>query len=97
MPTVDFSLQVRRPPTSVGAVSWGQEQVGGWLSGRKRVRPTDGWMNARRSLAIGGYSQPDSGPSWLGCGQGWACGVEWEWVWSVGMGGEVAEVDVMVG
>jgi hypothetical protein len=52
MPTVDVSLQVRRPPTSVGAVSWGQEQVGGWLSGRKRVRPTDGWMNARRSLPL---------------------------------------------
>jgi hypothetical protein len=32
--TVHFSLQVRRPPTSVGVVSWGQEeQVGGWLSG----------------------------------------------------------------
>jgi hypothetical protein len=43
MPTVDFSLQVRRPPTSVGAVSWGHEQVGGELS--ERVRPTDGWMN----------------------------------------------------
>jgi hypothetical protein len=37
------------------------------------------------SHAIGGYSQPDSGPSWLGCGHervvwsGSGCGV-WEWV-----------------
>jgi hypothetical protein len=50
MSTVDLSLQVRRSPTSVGAVSWGQEEWSAAGAGEHGVSVGEGGRMDRQRV-----------------------------------------------